>query len=355
MKSARPCSPSARRPARLPLVALLLPALLAACQRQAPPPEPPRPVLTQVIGRGNQDQSLQFSGEIRSRIETPLSFRVGGKLVARLVDAGAVVKPGQVLARLDPSDTQLNAGAAQAVAQQANADAQRFKELQARNFVSQAALDAKEASARTASAQAALAGNQSHYTTLKADQAGVITQVSGEVGQVVAAGQAVFRFSRPDLPELAIAIPENRIGTLKVGSRGEVSLWAGGDKVYQGEIREIAPAADPASRSFAARVRLLQPDAQVHLGMTAQVRFAGVAQGLVLPLAAIFQQQNQPAVWVVGPEGQLQLRPIQVGAWQENGALVASGLQDGERVVVAGVHKLKAGETVRLAESGARP
>lgn len=335
---------------------LLMPTLLLiACGKAALPPEPPRPVLTRVVGDTIGSEALSYSGEIRSRYETQLGFRIPGKIIARLVDAGSVVRPGDVLARLDPADTALTAAAAEAQLTLADAEARRYRELRSKNFVSQAALDARETTLKAARAQADLARNQSSYAVLKADQAGVVGLVSGEVGQVVAAGQTVFRVARADTLEVAIAIPETRMTEVRAQKNIEVSLWADDKAKFKGVLRELSPVADPATRTFAARVSILEPDARLLLGMTANVRFLG-AQGsarLTVPLSAVFQRDGAPAVWVVAADQTVALRSVEISAYTETVAVLAdgakSGVKPGERIVVAGVHKLTAGETVKVA------
>lgn len=331
--------------------------LAAACSKPAPPAEPPRPVLSMLVGAADSDAAANtYSGELRSRYETPLAFRVAGKIIERRVDAGATVKAGEVLARLDPADTAASATAAAAQLALAEADARRYRDLRAQNFVSQAALDARETALKSAQAQAELARNQNAYTTLVADSAGVVAAVAAEVGQVVAAGQTVFRVSRPGSMEVAIAVPESRVGSLRIGQPAEVSLWADASARYRGVLRELASVADPVTRTFAARVAIadtgLAQSGGVRplLGMTASVRFAAVAQApLHVPLTAIFQQDGKPAVWVLAADSTVALRPVEVAAWGEKDATLAAGLVAGERIVVAGVHKLAAGEKVRVA------
>ncbi|HTY99612.1 MAG TPA: efflux RND transporter periplasmic adaptor subunit, partial [Rhodocyclaceae bacterium] len=217
------------------------------------------------------------------------------------------------------------------------------------------ALDAKETALKAAESQAGLARNQSAYAHLTADAPGVIAAVLAEPGQVVAAGQAIVKLARDGEREAVIALPENGVAGLAPGAEAEVTLWAG-KRAYKGRLRELSPAADPATRTYAARVSLLDADADAALGMTANVRFSRPGPAaLSLPLSAVFQQDGKgagPAVWVVGADNVLSLRPVTVGAYTDGGASVTAGLQPGERVVVAGVHKLAAGQAVRLGETG---
>jgi RND family efflux transporter MFP subunit len=329
---------------------------LLACSKSPLPPEPLRPVLTAVVGESVGDGTATYTGEVRSRYETPLGFRIGGKVAARLVDVGASVKAGDVLARLDPADSALSASAANAQLDLASADLARYRELRAKNFVSQAALDAKETSFKSAKAQAELARNQSDYTVLRADHAGVVESVAVEVGQVVAAGQSVFRVAHTDALEVAVAIPESRLPE-KIKD-AQITLWADERASYRGVLRELSPVADALTRTYAARVTLIKPDSRVQLGMTAKVRFVGgqpeaPAARLVVPLTALFQHDGQPALWGVGADQTVVLRPVAVAAYGEQSAVIASGIQAGERIVVAGVHKLSAGEKIRPVEQKA--
>lgn len=159
MRSGNPC----RQPVLLLALSFFL---LAACGREVPKPEPLRPVLTQVLGDTAGSEVVSYSGEVRSRHETQLGFRIPGKISARLVDAGALVKPGDVLARLDPADTALSAAAAEAQLALADAEAKRYRQLRVQNFVSQAALDGKETTLQATRAQADLARNQSAYSEI---------------------------------------------------------------------------------------------------------------------------------------------------------------------------------------------
>ncbi|MDD2685037.1 MAG: efflux RND transporter periplasmic adaptor subunit [Gallionella sp.] len=341
----------------IPLFLSLL--ALAACNKEAPPEAAvvERPALTQIVGAQAGAGSNRYSGEIRARHEAALGFRIGGKLIERLVDAGAQVKAGQILARLDAADTSLQASATDAQFQLAEAEAKRYRELRGKGFVSQAALDAKETALTAAAAQAGLSRNQASYTVLRADRAGVVAATLAEVGQVVSAGQPVLRVAQAGEREVAIAIPESQINHIKVGDAAEVSLWSNGSESAHlaGRLRELSPMADAASRTYAVRIALAPSDANIALGMTAQVRLNAPAQDgeLLVSNSAIFQQGDKAAVWVVAADHSVSLRPVQISAYRDEGALISGGLKAGERIVIAGVHKLSAGEKVRALDSGA--
>jgi RND family efflux transporter MFP subunit len=334
--------------------------LLSGCSKESVPEAKKeavkidQPVLTLVVGSIAPDSSNFYSGEIRARHETQLGFRIGGKIIARMVDLGTRVQAGQVLMRLDPDDTSLQASSAQAQYQLAEEEAKRYRELFNQKFVSQSALDAKETALKAAAAQAGLAGNQADYTTLRADHAGLIAATFAEVGQVVSAGQPVLRLAQDGPREVAIAIPEIQFSGLKIGAHAEISLWSAGNEASHltGRLRELAAAADPASRTYAARVELSGNDSRVALGMTAKVRFVnhGKQDKLIVPLSAIFQQGDQAAVWVVAADHSVSLRKVEVTTYRDNGAVIAGGLTAGERIVSAGVHKLNAGEKIRVIE-----
>lgn len=308
----------------------------------------PRLVTVKKVSLGDTPAERRYSGEVRARYESTVGFRVGGKLTERLVDAGTRVRPGQALARLDPTDARLSASQAEANAALAAADLKRSQELRDKNFVSQAALDARINAAKAAEAQAELTRNQAAYTTLHADAPGVVAAVLAEPGQVVAAGQGVLRIARDGEREVAIALPETELRTIKPGSPATVTLWADG-KTYQGRVREIAPSADAATRTFAARISIAGADHELPLGMSASVSFMRPgAAAFQVPLTAIFQKDGRSAVWVVGKEESLELRPVEIKSYSDAGALISSGLKDGELVVAAGAFKLNAGEKVRI-------
>ncbi|MEX5748817.1 efflux RND transporter periplasmic adaptor subunit [Massilia sp. X63] len=355
--------PSIRIAYRAPLVLAAL-ALLAACDKPAPSAEEPRPVRAITLAAGGGAERVAFSGDVRPRYESRLGFRVGGKIVERKVDVGATVSEGQVLMRLDPQDLRLaeaqaraSLRAAETERDLAQADYRRHQDLRARNFVSQALLDAKQAALRAAqanvdAAQAGLRGqsNQAGYANLVADRMGVVTAVDAEVGQVVAAGTPVVRVARTDEKEVVIGIPEDRVEQLRQASEVQVRLWARPDERIPGKIREVSPVADPATRTYTVKVAI-PARAEVRLGMTATVEMAAPgsapASALRVPLSALVHDRGASAVWVV-ENGAVQLRRVQLAGQAGNDMLLSGGVQPGQTVVTAGVHLLKPGQKVRI-------
>jgi len=359
------------KPSTRNLALTLTLAALAGCGKPESAPESVRPVQLAQVTLGAMAESAGFAGEVKPRHETDLAFRIGGKIVARSADMGARVKKGQVLARLDPADVALQMEAAKAAAAAAEAEYtyakaefERYQSLFAQKFVSGSALDQKQnafnanrAKFDQAKAQLAVAQNQSAYAVLQAPEDGVITSVSAEAGQVVAAGLPVMKLAREDEREVAISVPENRIGELARAQAIGVALAASPQKIYPARVREISPSVDPVTRTFAVRVAVLAPDAALQWGMTATVGLiaAGPANAALLPLTSLYRQDDKPAVWIYDPAThQVALRPVTIGQYREDGVIVTAGLASGEWVVTAGVHKLRPGQTVRPYEGGAR-
>lgn len=345
------------------LLIMALPLLLAACGKDAEPPASvERPASTIVVGVAADDSGNVYSGEVHARYETVLGFRIGGKIVERLADAGAQVRKGQVLARLDAADTGLQESAAMAQYRLAEEEMKRYRELREKGFVSQSALDAKETALKAASAQAGLARNQAAYTSLASDRDGVVSATFAEVGQVVSAGQPVLRVAQQGEREVTFSVPESRFSSIKVGMPAEIELNAtdsNAQSTVKGHVREISPAADPASRTYPVRVSFDAANARVALGMTARVRLkesannsAQRSSGFLIPLTAIFQQGDKPAVWIVAADRSVSLRAVEVAAYRDDGALISGGIVAGERIVSAGVHKLSAGEKILIVEDG---
>ena len=346
---------------------LTLAMICAGCGDKPQPAPEARLVNVVRVTFGNTSSDVGYSGEVRPRYETNLSFRVAGKIVARNVEVGGLVKKGNVLARLDPEDQQLNTRSAQsqlAAARseydQTKAELDRYTDLYKKEFISKAEFDRHKnaynvAKARLEQAQSQLAvtRNQTGYTELSADHAGVVTAIQAEVGQVVAAGQTVMKLAQTDDREVVISIPENRLSELSASREISISLWADPSKIYKGKVREVSPSADPVTRTYAAKISVLDADPAMKLGMTANVYLRGVqrAVAVMLPATALFQDNGQAAVWVVDKaSSQVKLVPVEVGEYVEDKVAVLSGLDPDDMVVRAGVHKLFVGEKVRVRE-----
>ena len=345
---------------------------LSACGRDAAAPEAPHPVLVTHPGAGATAVTA-FAGEVRARQESPLSFRVGGNLVERRVDVGAHVNAGDLLAVLDPGDLQAQSRAAQAQLAaaeaelgRARADQQRFARLADDQLVSRSNLDAQNAAAKAAQGQVNaaranldVARNQAQYTQLRAPHAGVIATRSAEAGQVVAAGQQVFGLAADGVREIAFAIPEGAIAQFKTGREVMVELWSQPGQRWPGRVREIAPAADPASRTYAARVAVEAPAGTLELGQSARVYIVQNGEGgagLSVPLSALQRNAGAPAVFVVDAKtSTLKLVPVRVDPYGEDRVPVSSGLNANDWVVAAGGHLLRAGQKVLPVDRDNRP
>ncbi len=359
---------------------VLFAVFLSACSKVETPPEPIRAVRTITVAPQSSEGALEYSGEVRARSESGLGFRVGGKVVRREVSLGDQVKAGQVLARLDPQDLRLGQDAARAAvaAAQANldqtaADYKRFAALRQQNFISSAelerrstALKAAQAQVAQAQAQSGVQSNQASYAVLVAPSSGVITAVNAEPGMVVSAGAPVLSLAPDGARDVVFAVPEDKADLVralsgKLGSGGaapanasalgtfQVKLWGQNDWL-NAQWREMAAAADPATRTFLVKVDL-DKSAAVKLGQTATVRLnVPTTQAQIrVPLSALREENGQTTVWRVDPQKMtLQSQRVEVLGSHRQEAVISSGLTAGQVVVTAGVHVLNAGQKVRF-------
>ena len=343
---------------------------LIGCAKQDAIQVQVRPALAYKIPATSGMESDVYAGDIHARIEADHAFRVGGKITQRLVDAGAVVKKGQALARIDPQDVRLaaDAGKAQVAAQQteadfADAELKRYQDLFSKGFISKSALDQKvnvanaaKARLEAAHAQSSVSTNQAGYATLTAEMNGLVTQVMAEAGQVVAAGQPVMKIANPQEKELTINVPESKLGEFKgkgaLPRELRVALWSNPEKYYKAKVREIGGAADPVTRTYAVRISLLEIDETIQLGMSAYAVFAGANEvnTLAVPLSAIYVRDKTTGVWLIAADGKVALKEVTVIQYRETSAIVkaANGsIKPGDIIVAAGVHKLREGEVVK--------
>ena len=344
---------------------LLSALLLTACSKPAPSEEPVRAVKLMTVGVGSIQSSLEFSADVRARVESRLGFRVGGKVVRRSVELGQTVKAGQVIAQLDPQDYKLAAEAARAqvAAAQTNrdlaaADYKRYKELRDQNFISGAELERRDTALKAAQAQLEQAqaqlnsqGNQAGYTTLVADVSGVVTAVTAEVGQVVAAGTHVVQIAQDGPRDVVFSVPEDKVALIKQGSKVDVRVWASKTQV-EGTVREVAASADPVTRTFTVKVALEAKDA-LPLGSTVSVSPKALDRGAVqvikLPTSALLKAGEGSSVWVLDSATMtVKPQPVVVATADGNDAVITQGLMPGMQVVVAGVHVLSPGQKVSI-------
>ena len=315
-----------------PLLGLLLALAtgLSGCSREPAEAEPVRAVRTLQLSPESAGRRFEFAAEVRARTESRLGFRVGGKIARRDVDLGDPVKAGQVLAQLDPRDLVLGREGARAALNSAQAsynlaaaDYKRYQELLAQGFISAAELERRDTALKSAQAafdqaraEAAMQGNQAAYASLVADAPGVVTGIEAEPGQVVAAGTPVVRIAQDGPRDVVFAVPEDRLSLVRplVGKENalQARLW-GSDETLPATVREIAAAADPATRTFQVKAGIGGADAK--LGQTATVlidtrQAAGVIR---LPLTAMLESNGRTAVWVLDPAAMtVRVQPVQV-------------------------------------------
>jgi RND family efflux transporter MFP subunit len=350
------------------ILAPLAAVILAACNpTTAQQPAPARPVLVTSVHYEAQVSDRSFVGTIRPRIESDLGFRVAGKVSKRLVEVGALVEAGQPLAMLDEVDLNLQAEQAQAelnaatgVLAQAGAAETRAKELRQKGWSTDAQMDqakaaADEARARLNRAQRSveLTKNSLSYATLVADAPGVVTATLVEPGQVVTAGQTAIRVARLAEKEVVVAIPETLLTRAKSGE-AQVSIWSEPDKRYVAKLRELAPSADPATRTYLAKFSVPDAGNEVQLGMTATLVLSDPASERVarLPLSALFDQGDGPSLYVVDSKtGAITLKRVTVKSYEHNDVLISGGVAEGADVVALGVQKLDPAEKVRVVSS----
>lgn len=348
----------------LALAALGLAGCKAGAEGAAAPVEEVRPVRVATVKLQPADDVVRYPAVIRPRVEADVGFRIAGKVVERLVNVGARVDEGTPLARLDPTDVELQLRAAEAQLASAKADAanaradfQRYSQLRQGDWATQqefdrrkAAQDKADARVREAEAQVKVVANSARYTTLLADGPGVVTEVLVEPGRVVAPGSTAFRIARLGELEAVANVPEHQVAGLPERALA-VELWSLPGVAVDAALRELAPSADAGTRTFQARVTLTAPPPTVQIGMTATLVAVKGRGGAVarLPMTALTQRGHDPAVWVVDTDaGKLELRPVQVAAFAGGEVVVAGGVRDGERVVTAGVHKLDPSVKVRV-------
>ncbi len=357
------------RPSARILLVLTLAASLAACQEEDTAEAPElRPVRTVIVEETVSGETITLSGTVESQVEVDLAFRIGGRLAERLVGVGDTVTPGQVIARLDPSDEEnalrgAEAGLAAAAAQlsEARSNYQRQRQLFERDVISEAGLQRAEQTRTSAqgaydaaAAQVGIARRRLADTVLEADAPGVVTAVGAEPGEVVTAGRRIVQLARDEGKDAVFDVPAAIVATAPPDPEVTVTLSLDQGVVATGRVREIAPRADTATGTIRVRVGLIDPPAGMRLGSTVngRVHFGGTG-GIELPASALTAADGAPAVWVVDPASStVSLRTVEVARFNPASVSLAGGVEIGERVVTAGVQALRPGQEVRLLGEG---
>ncbi len=350
---------------RSPFLALGLLVFLAACdQAEEVAPEPIRPVRVVTVTEGAGGEVVTLTGQIEAEDDVALSFRVAGRVLERLVRVGDTVEPGQPIARLDPETQRNNVLAAQADLAAARGeyartrtDFERQATLLERGFTTRVRYDEAEQALRmarswveTAEARLAIAEEQLSFTALYADAGGVVTQVGAEPGEVVGAGQLVVRLARDGGRDAVFDVPERLMRTAPRDPVVAVQLSTDAGVRADGRVREVAPQADPVTRTFEVKVGLIDPPEALRLGSTVVGRLQlGGSSGIEIPASALTTADGQPAVFVLDvATGRLELRAVEVARHDLATVVVAGGLVAGETVVTAGVQMLRPGQEVRV-------
>jgi len=342
-------------------------ALLVACQREVAKPEPEiRPVRSLTIEKRAAGSTVAITGTVQAQTEVNESFRIDGRLIERLVNVGDTVRPGQLIARLDPQNEESGVHGARAQVEAARArevealsSFQRMRDLVAEDAVSRAQfeqadalLQTAQAQVQTAQSQLALAQNRLGYTRLFATVAGVVTARGPEPGEVVSPGRMVVQVAREGGRDAVFDVPAQVKDSVPNSPEIIVALSDDPKVTAKGRVREVSPRADPVTGTFAVRVRLLDPPPSMRLGSTVTGRVRMDAPpGIELPATALVRADGKTAVWVFDKgTGTVSLRNIEVRNADATSVQVAGGLNPGEVVVTAGVQALRPGQKVRLLE-----
>lgn len=338
---------------------------LAACGQEQEVAKPDvRPVRAVTVEKRDGGETLQLAGIVESQIQVDFSFRIGGRMTQRLVNVGDVVKAGQVIARLDPTDEEnalraakANLAAANGQLSEARINYERQKHLAEREIASRAAFERAEqvyttaqASVTAAEAQVGIAQQRLDDTQLVADAPGIVTAQGAEPGEVVQPGRMVVQVARDDGRDAVFNVPATSMG--RAGPDPEVKVWLSltPSVTAEGRVREVSPSADPVTGTFRVRVGLINPPADMRLGssVVGRTTFARHA-GLEIPATALTGTEGQAAVWVVDPKTMtVSLRPIGIERYNPGSAVISDGVTPGELVVTAGVQALRPGQKVRL-------
>src|SRR5262245_881879 len=347
------------------LLILALPTILAACQPDVEAAAPQvRPVRTVTTDKREAGVPVTLTGRIEAEDEVALAFRISGRLLQNDRKLGDRLEAGQVVAVLESQNernalraAQANLAAAEGQLTQARNHFERQDTLLQQGWTTRAnhdqakqALQTAQAQVDAAEAQVKTAYDLVSFTELKADAPGVITAVGPAAGEVVQAGQMIVRVARRDGRDAVFDAPAQVIRTAPGDPRITVSLTDDPKVTTAGRVREIAPQADPVTRTFAIKVGLTDPPPAMRLGATVTGRMEGDSVPIInIPASALTRLNSQPAVWVVDPSSKtVSIRNVDVLRFEPARVAVSGGLTTGEVIVTAGVQALHPGQKVRL-------
>ncbi|AGE28474.1 MULTISPECIES: efflux RND transporter periplasmic adaptor subunit [Pseudomonas] len=345
-------------------------ALLSGCSEENAEPKQHSRVFVQTVAPADFAAAVTLTGDIQARVQTDLSFRVGGKIIQRMVDVGDRVTAKQVLARLDPKDLQTNVDSAQAqvVAEQARvkqtaAAFVRQEKLLPKGYTSRSEYDSAQAALRgsqsalaAAQAQLANAREQLGYTALIADAPGVITARQAEVGQVVQATLPIFSLATDGERDAVFNVYESLLVEPAPQTPITVSLLDNPSIQAVGKVREVTPAVAANTGTVQVKIALQSLPEGMRLGSVVSATAKGkAAPSVELPWSALTKDINDPAVWLVDGDGKAQLHKVSVARYLTGKVIIGDGLKGGEKVVVAGGQLLHPGMLVEIAQPGAQP
>jgi RND family efflux transporter MFP subunit len=347
-------------------LALLAPTLGACNDHSVAPLERAALVRTELVQTRDGQASMTLTGEVQARFSADLSFRVSGRVLARLVDVGVHVNAGDLLARLDPAEQQADfdaatAGVAAAEAQLrvAQATIDRQNSLLSSGFTTRVAYDLAQEQLRTAqstleSAKAELGRTREALgdTELHARAAGLITARSLELGHVVQAAQSVFTLAQDGERDAIFDVPESMFFADVEYGRVSLALVSDPQVTARGDLREISPAVDPKISAVRVKVAIQDPPPAMTLGSAiAGTARTKPAREITLPWTALTAMGSKPAVWIVDPKtNTASLRPVTVGAYEAGAVLIKQGVEPGDRVVIDGGKLLSSGQPVTYGE-----
>jgi membrane fusion protein, multidrug efflux system len=345
------------------LTAILIAASVMGCEKATPPRSEARPVRTVTVERNAEGEAVSQTGHVRAKDEASLAFRLDGRMIDRPVHVGDVVKPGQVIARLDPQNqenalrsAQADLASAEAVLEEARLAFWRQQQLLKSEATSKARFDeaqqklrTSEAQVNSAQAQRRIAQDRVGYATLSADSAGVITAVGAEAGEVVRAGQMILQLAHDGPRDALFDVSQQLIRTGPRDPLVEIALTDDPQVKATGRVREIAPEADSATRTFRVKVAIIDPPEAMRLGSTVTGRIRLTPPpGVEVPASALTEANGHPAVWVVDAQNEtVSLRDVGVLRYDPATVVISEGLAAGDVVVTAGVQTLRPGQKVR--------